>query len=227
MNNTRQERLVDKNSIISLFKTLNSWALQRVTLVLIGGGAMSLKGDKDATKDVDVVVADSNERQSFRKILLDNGFSVRRPLSIAYQQLDAMVLQDQSGHRIDLFPAMVARRFHVHDKMIERAQPFLELQWLRVLLLSDEDIFLSKSVTERDLDLEDMFILYRKGLDRNIVLAEQEVQTRLSGTLWSTFLNLKLKEMEERFDITVPWQPQLERMAINELEGNKQESVRK
>jgi len=90
-----------------------------------------------------------------------------------------------------------------------------------VLLLSDEDIFLSKSVTERDLDLEDMFILYRKGLDRTTILAEQEVQTSLSGTLWSTFLNLKLKEMEERFDITVPWRVQVERMAIKEFEGNE------
>jgi len=49
--------------------------------------------------------------------------------------------------------------------MQERSEPFLDTDRLTVQLVSNEDIFLFKTIAGRDDDIEDMNMLVQTGLD--------------------------------------------------------------
>jgi hypothetical protein len=103
--------------------------------------------------------------------------------------------------------------------MVARAEVYRRSCRLSVVLLAREDIFLAKSFTERVGDLDDMAVLYRRGLDRRTILDEVVVQSKHAphGQVWESFLAVKLAELEERFDITVPFRKAVERMAVKRL----------
>ena len=68
-------------------------------------------------------------------------------------------------------------------------------------------------------EIEDMYRLFIRGLDESIIISEAKYQTVLSeNTLWCTLLKIKLDELEERFDITIPWKQIVEENAIREME---------
>ena len=89
---------------------------------------------------------------------------------------------------------------------------------LEVYLLSDEDLFLSKSVTERDLDLADIHTLYLKGSDPETIIQEASIQDTHSEIIWETFLNQKLIELEEYSQVTIPWRKSVEEVALLKME---------
>jgi len=189
-----------------------------VEVVLIGGGAMSFKGDKEATKDVDMVV---RSKSHFNEIIYSakkNGFENRTRGFPDYRKLEATVLVNDDEFHIDLFLQTVCKRFRVHEGIIERTAPFKQFGLLDVRLLSDEDLFLSKSVTERDHDLLDMYVLYLKGIDHKRIMKEMDLQNKFSGTLWEAFMVRKLDEMEEKFNIMVPWKEEVENVAVEKME---------
>ena len=214
----QNRNMITRESLKAFFERVDQHLETEMSALLIGGGAMSLKGDKDATKDVDVVVVDRTVREKLASILRELGFQVPTAVPEPYKTMNARVFQHRDGPRLDLFPATIGKRFHVHEGVLERAEHYLQLPRLKVSLLADEDIFLSKAVTERDLDLDDMYVLYLKGLEENIIIRELESQKAFTDTAWASFLNLKLGEMEERFDITIPWRKKVERLALEELE---------
>ncbi len=128
---------------------------------------------------------------------------------------------DAEGFQVDLFLEIIARKFKLHRDVLERATLLGDLGLLEVYLLSDEDLFLSKSVTERDLDLADMHVLYLKGLDPEIIMAEASIQDTHSEIIWEAFLNQKLIELEEYAQVTVPWRGRVEEVAIEKMEDGQ------
>jgi hypothetical protein len=83
--------------------------------------------------------------------------------------------------------------------------------------MSREDIFISKSITERDVDLSDMFSLYRRGLDQDVIIGELDIQSRMTGVIWEAFMTAKLDEIEERFDVTIPMINRIRSIAEDKL----------
>jgi hypothetical protein len=69
-----------------------------------------------------------------------------------------------------------------------------------VWLASREDIFLLKSVTERDKDLDDMLVLYLRGLDGRTIIRECGLQSgehvENEKLIYEAFLAVKLEGLE-------------------------------
>jgi len=79
--------------------------------------------------------------------------------------------------------------------------------------LSKEDIFLLKSVTDRDLDLEDMRIVAESGINWNQVKMECQAQASRTGRIWEDALCEKLIELRERMKIAAPIEKSICRIA--------------
>ena len=216
-----QRRQFNAEDIVEFFHSLGSTLDKPVTGLLIGGGAMSLKGDKIATKDVDLVVRSNGEFKDFLKCARAAGFEEITDVSQEYHELNTTVLVNPEEFHIDLFLKNVCNRLVIHDGIMKRAQDFRSFGLLDIFLMADEDLFLSKSVTERPRDLDDMYELYKTGLDETIIMEEMKVQDGLSDTIWEAFLTMKLDELEERFTITIPWKKDVEERAVSLMENNR------
>lgn len=88
------------------------------------------------------------------------------------------ILENADGFRWDVFHEFVCRKLRLSPDMIKRAGSLLKAGHLTVWLISKEDIFLLKSVTERDDDVTDLLMLARSKLDWDAVLKECLNQSR-------------------------------------------------
>lgn len=131
--------------------------------------------------------------------------------------VDAEIMTASKGMRVDIFVNSVCHKLFLSEKMKERSELHGELGCITLRICSREDIFLLKSVTERDRDLDDMLVLLRKGIDSEVLLSECELQDRIDskigGRVWEAFLITKVEEMERKFDISMPWKRKLRRIA--------------
>ncbi|TET89642.1 MAG: hypothetical protein E3J35_09545 [Methanomassiliicoccales archaeon] len=171
---------------------------------------MSLRGDKDTTKDIDMVFGTKEGATAFVSALKRSSFTEERDLPDMYGQLDAFaIMKDDDLFWVDVFYRRVCKKFYLSSGVKERAEEWGSFGDFRLLLTSREDIFLSKSVTERDRDLEDMMVLYREVLDSDVIFEECDTQTENSEKIWHLFLAKKIDEMEEMYEVTVPWKEDL------------------
>jgi len=128
------------------------------------------------------------------------------------------IFVDLEGHWLDIFFKRICKMFLVHKDVLERAEEYLRLEHLKVLLMSREDIFITKSVTEREGDLEDMYTLYTRGLDERSLIDEVAYQAAHSNRIWESFLVVRMDELERKFDVTVGFKNRLERRAVRKME---------
>ncbi len=208
-------RYFDREYLLREFGRIDAQLKEELRLYIIGGGTMALTGIKEATKDVDIIVADSGDAKRFRRALENLGYHrVPRP-GREYMKMGAsFILENAEGFRWDIFVAQVMRKFILSENMRERARGFGEYRNLRVGLASNSDMFLFKSITEREGDLEDMSSLVRAGIDSDFLLHEIGVQRKLLGTeLWITYLDEKLSKLEERYGISLPLKEEMDKMA--------------
>ena len=177
-----------------------------VTVYQIGGGAMSLRDLKAATKDIDLVVPDGDAYGRLWAALMELEYSEVQSLGPDYRALGATsCVENDDGCRLDLFNQQVANKLVLTEGMVDRSEPFLETDPLTVRLVSTEDIFLFKLIAGRDDDIEDMNTLVQTGLDYDVVSAELEAQIdRLGDDRFATFANEALVDLDERYGVTTP-----------------------
>jgi len=183
---------------------------------------MSLRGEKLSTKDMDLIVESTRESEILRQAFFQLGFVLndRRP-DECQMLIDAAVLSKFDGPRIDLFVHSVCGKLVLSEGMKARSELDSVLGRLRLMICAREDIFLLKSVTERDKDLEDMYVLMQGGIDSRVVLDECDYQSRHDasgeGRIYEAFLLTKLTEIEDRFDVSIPWKRELKMLAERKL----------
>ena len=192
-----------------------------LTVYLIGGGAMSLRDLKGATKDIDLVVPDGNVYGQLWAVLMDIGYAEVQSLDPDYRALGATsCVENDDGCRLDIFNQQVANKLVLTDGMQERTEPFLDTDRLTVRLVSNEDIFLFKAIAGRDDDIEDMNMLVQAGLDYDVVREELEAQIeRLGDDQFATFANEALAELKERFGVTTPIEPRVQELTTRYYRG--------
>ncbi|MCD4846010.1 MAG: hypothetical protein K8R25_16145 [Methanosarcinales archaeon] len=152
-----------------------------IDIYLIGGGAMIEYGLKAATKDIDVILSTNVEAIELILALKRSGYQQIQTsrLALEYKEMSAtQILENADGFRWDIFQEFVCKKLRLSNGMIKRAKPHITRRSLTVWLVSREDIFLLKSVTQRDDDEEDMLILARSKLDWDTVLQECIDQSR-------------------------------------------------
>jgi DNA-binding transcriptional ArsR family regulator len=177
-----------------------------VDAYLLGGGNLILRGLKDSTKDIDLVVEDGQTFFAIADSLQELGYEERGDLEAAYNQLDPSIVLEKDGFpRWDIFIETVAGQLQLTEAMIERCDHSFEYSNLRVHLLSLTDIFVFKSITEREGDLEDVALIAQQAdLDWEGIFEEVKTQEDRTGRFFSFAVLDTLDVLEERHNIVAP-----------------------
>lgn len=184
---------------------------EHLKVYLIGGGNMSLLGLKDATKDIDVILEKEKDLQPLKNALLNCEY--KEKYLQTYQKMGTrLLMENRDGFRWDVFVEAVCHGLVLSPFMIERSRE-VGFKNLRLFLLSKEDVFLFKGITERERDLEDMHILYLHGLDFRIIKEEIKWQSENSSTAWIAYFYERLVKLQEEYGITIPDIKEIEKMA--------------
>ncbi len=202
-----QRRSFDKDFLQQEFEKLSSKIDKPVTLFLIGGGGLAFYGLKDATKDIDIILDNIDELTVLTAAL--KNLNYREPDAVlitrAYNKMQASnILENDYGFRWDLFVRNVCKALTLSDDMKSRAKTLWIKGKLKIQLVSKEDIFLFKGITEREADLDDMRMLAESGLNWEIIRQECQNQSTSSGRLWENALYQKLIDLREKHHIESP-----------------------
>lgn len=203
------------------FQRIADTVSESLTVYLIGGGAMSLRDLKDATKDIDLVVIDSDAYGRLWTVLMDRNYSPVQSLGPDYRALGATAcVENEDGCRFDIFNQQVANKLVLTRGMTDRSEPFLQTGSLTVQLVSNEDIFLFKCIAGRDDDVEDMNVLVQSGLDFDTIEAELEAQIDYLGDdQFVTFANEALVDLTERYGVTTPIENHVQELTTRYYRG--------
>lgn len=176
---------------------------RRIAAYLIGGCATIFMGRKMATKDIDIVFCSTADAMDFSSAMKSAGFEYVHQPSAEYSALGAeVIMENRSGMRFDIFDRRVCRALELSEAMKSRARLYRTYAKLDVYLMSPEDIFLFKGITEREADLDDMLILAEAGIKWKTV--EQECLAQKRSGRWAYLLGTKLMELREKFGISSP-----------------------
>lgn len=140
---------------------------------------MALRGLKNATYDLDLLVNTRDDFDSLRDLLLELDYEIVENPIDEYKALGAAILLDKNhACRFDIFDRKVVKKLRLSGDMKRRSNEVFTGSKLRVKALKNEDIFLFKGVAGRTRDVTDMINLVEteKGLDFNVILEEFQNQ---------------------------------------------------
>jgi hypothetical protein len=210
--------MFDREYLKREMKRLDGLLSDRMNIYIIGGGAMSLQNLKDATKDIDVIVGSGVEMEQLGDALARIGYfipAIRGP----YKQMQAsLIMENQDGFRWDIFVNVVCGGLSLSSSMKERAINLFSMDRLSVHMLSLEDIFIFKSVTSRERDRKDMYLLFLQGLDFEVIRNEiirQNEQNR--NAAWMAYFFNGLEELVDRYSIVIPYFEDFHDMGYNDM----------
>lgn len=179
-----------RNEILGLLTAIDnrlSHLGQRTTAYMIGGGNMTLRGLKGATKDIDLIIPTKKDREEFLEALSSPPIP---KLPIAFRVIEASfgntpvwVLEFPDGGRLDVFGERIGP-LRFSRGMRKRAESLNNITKekftaLRIKLISIEDLIITKIVTslERERDEDDIRLLLPFAKS-NIVLEEIKWQLK-------------------------------------------------
>lgn len=171
----------DEKYVFAELEKVGDTLTSPVTLYLIGGAAMIKYGLKAATKDIDVLLSTHEETEGLIHALLKSGYHTiqTNKLGAEYQEMQAtQILENDGGFRWDIFHEYVCKKLRLSAGMTNRSKALFKSGLLTVRLVSKEDIFLFKTVTERDDDEADLLLIARSKVDWELVLKECMTQSR-------------------------------------------------
>lgn len=190
-----------------------------VKIYAVGGYVMAYQKLKAGTKDIDVIVETSDRAKILAEGLKASGYRIllNGTLTMEYQALGAIACENADGFRWEIFNKIVANKLALSPDMKTRSKRIREGRKLQVSILSNEDIFLMKGITDRERDLEDMALLARSGVNYESVFKECVSQSDRTGKLWEIGLHDKCEELEENFGVRVPITKKLQRIAEEKM----------
>lgn len=197
--------------IEELFKEIENQLKRKVHVFAIGGTVLLQQGMKPATKDIDIITETKKEFDTFQNTLKSIGFKTKLPTT-EYKHMNINQIFIREDFRIDLFYKTVCKGFSISKDMIKRANIVLELKKLKVFFCSNEDIFLFKTMTQREGDLEDCISLAQRGIDWKVILTELKKQIHTSGNdIWITWVGERLDILEEK-GLDIPIMKELDKL---------------
>jgi predicted transcriptional regulator len=192
--------------------------LKPLDLYILGGEAMRIRGLKMATKDIDIVVEDAETLVLIKEVLLPLGY---RELTIdelpeGDRRLNpSAILVNDPSPRLDIFVRRIANTLTLSETMKMRATPW-QTSRLRMHILCNEDLFLLKSVTGREGDIQDMTQLARAtGFNWRTVLEELKSQEKDTGKQLCTSLLEGVEAVQNRTGIRASILHQLENHVLD------------
>jgi len=186
------------NEIKELFEKINNISKNKIKVYVIGGAVLLEQNLKPATKDIDLIVNTKEEFVNLQKLLQKIGFIGKIPGN-GYSHMNLSQIFQKEEFRIDLFEKKVCGKFSISEEIIKRARKIISLSNLEVFFCSNEDIFLFKSMTDRDGDLTDCESLVKAAIDWNVILKELKNQIEKSKQdVWITWVGERFDVLEDR-----------------------------
>ncbi len=146
------------------FMFLDKCITEIMNVYLMGGGAMTLRGLKNSTYDLDLLITARHDFEILSDLLRKQGYKVVDTPVKEYKDLGAALLFDKpSSCRFDLFDRKVIKKLQLTEGMKHRSESVFSGTYLTVNALSNEDIFLFKGVAGRSRDIDDMAMLVETG----------------------------------------------------------------
>jgi hypothetical protein len=177
--------MFDGSTAVERFlEDFDGWLSERVTVYLLGGSAMTIRGLKDRTEDIDLALGVTDEFEHVRRSLRERGFRVTAEPTAAFESVGQTLelTHPDRGTQIDLFDRQVVGKVRLTEQMRTRADEFWSGERANAEILADEDMFLLKAVAGGDVgaarrrDIEDMQVFAQRGLDYDTIVAEIERQ---------------------------------------------------
>ncbi len=185
---------------MNLFKLLGSLLKKRIECIIIGGSAMLFYGAKTATKDIDIVFLNENDRKLFRKVVKSVGFKKKAfLLTEKYKNVvkKIPILMEHGDTKLDMFLDEVIS-FKISDDIKKRVKEVHEFENLIIKVISPEDIILLKSATDRVGDRVDAAELIKKfDIDWNVVIDECLWKMKNGKKIFPVFLFDFLEELKD------------------------------
>jgi DNA-binding transcriptional regulator YhcF (GntR family) len=201
-----------------LFKDIGKRMEQPVEIYLFGGENMRLKGLKNLTKDCDIVVRNRITFRLVKDLLIKMGYQQlgREHFSEDDKRINpSAIMVHPHRSRVDLFTEQIANKLYLSEGMVKRSD-IQEFNKLKLGIMSNEDIFLLKSVTEREGDIVDMARLAQSaGFNWDVVFNELIYQERESGRYFSEDLLYSLDLLKERANIESPFYRKLSNRVLD------------
>ncbi|MBI3027761.1 nucleotidyltransferase [Candidatus Woesearchaeota archaeon] len=216
-----------------IFNLIGANLKRKIKCFVIGGSAMLYYKLKDATKDIDIVLSNENDRQYILELMKNLGYAERNPKILYVNKKNAPILLQRAENRFDLFNrTVIGLRFS--DGMIDRSQLVYEYGNLVVNVVSPEDIIILKCATERAGDrLDAANIIKNTNVNWNILFQESFNQMALVGDATPLNLYQFLLELKEDLKVEVPvdfikkLEKECEEILINKIEKGKTVKVTK
>ena len=183
--------------INSLFEEIDLKLSGKVTVFVIGGGALMFHKLKSLTKDIDLIVNTKKEYEILCLALKKLGFK-ETTLTKGGHRLDASAVLEKGDARIDLFLEKVCGKMVFSEKMVKRSKQIFNGKKLDLFSSSIEDIFVFKSITDREGDKFDCEEIIKQKPNWKIILEEIKEQSAKGEDVWITYINERLIEFEEK-----------------------------
>lgn len=201
-----------------LFKEIGRWVPPQTEAYLLGGENMRIKGLKPRTKDCDLVVSDEKSFINIVETLKKMGYTSVNKDRLSEDDLRIAasdILEHPTRSRVDIFKRIIASKLALSDKMAKRAK-VEEYGNLRLGIMANEDVFLLKSVTLREGDIQDMTrIAQSSGFNWNIVWDEMVRQEKDRFERFSEVLLNSLDYLYEQTSIRAPFYRKLVRHVLD------------
>jgi hypothetical protein len=200
------DKISRREEINELFEQLGQVLEQKVEALLIGGAVMLELGLKDATKDIDVVCRNEEDKERLLEAAKSLGFEVFGPEK-RHERLGVKRLAVKGGRNLDIFAKRISYDFDLSEAMWQRATRIRSFGSLVVRDASLEDIFIMKLIANRPGDAKDCAALFSAVLDYDSVYREIEAQYRKAGEakekIWINHIEEGIARMQDN-DLTIP-----------------------
>jgi len=213
------ESLLPPKAFPDFMDELSRRIRREVRAYVFGGEAMRIRGLKRATKDVDMVVEDAQAFVALKEALASMGYRALggEEISRADRKLNPSgIFVKEAYPRADIFVKSICNAFRLSQSMKSRCE-VKEMGNFKLSIMSNEDIFLLKSVTDREGDIYDMIQLAKApGFDWRAVLNELYIQEQETGRHFCMRLLDSIEVIEKRANIRAPFHNQLVNHCIDQ-----------
>lgn len=184
-----------------LFELIGKTAGRSIDVLVVGGSAMLYYNfSKTSTKDIDVVLLNEEDMHYFIKVVQGMGFRIR---AAPEKQGHPYVLESEE-FILDIFAGRIFR-LELSEGVLNRVKERVEYGKLTVSVISPEDIILSKSMTDRFKDREDVMEITKEvNIDWNSILRECKWQAKNGDFRFCVYLYEFLDELVHDYGLKIP-----------------------
>lgn len=193
-----------KRKLMRFLKKIGSKLKDKVAVYMVGGGAMCLKDLKPLTRDLDIIIMTKKEFEIFKETLLGMDYEVNYAFDGEDLYREPFIVFRKGSARIDVFIKYIAGQLEFNKFMKDKSFLFKGYGNLILYIASDEDVFLSKCISDRLKDIEDCAALIDHGLDYKEII--KELKTQEKKELWRFWLYEQLCRIRNKTDRLTPLQ---------------------